>query len=63
VDKKPKASRAPRKAAKQKLEDKEQSAQFIQTARELEVDESGHSFERVARAIIRPANRGKSQDT
>lgn len=44
MDKKPKAGRAPRKA-KQKLEDKEQSARFIKTARELCADESGSKFE------------------
>ena len=32
---------------KKKMTPKEQSAQFIKTARELECDETGHAFERV----------------
>lgn len=39
------AKRKPK--AKPKLEDKEQSRRFIETARKLEADESGKSFERV----------------
>ncbi len=40
MDKKPKAGDASRKAKKQKIEDKEQSERFIETAREIAVDEN-----------------------
>ena len=45
---------APRKVkrGKPKLDDKEQSERFKQTARELGVDESGEKFERAMRSII-----------
>ena len=33
-------------------EDKEQSARFIEAARELEADESGEAFERAANQIL-----------
>jgi len=33
-------------------EDKEQSARFVEAARELEVDESGESFKRAVERII-----------
>ena len=48
-DKKPKAK-------PKKMTAKEQSAQFIKTARELEVDESGKPFEMVFEKIV-PAKR------
>ena len=35
-------------------EDKEQSARFIETARELEVDESGEAFEKAVRVVVPP---------
>jgi hypothetical protein len=56
MDKKPKARGAPRKPKKSKLEDKEQSERFIQTARELGADEIGDAFERVMKNIIRAKN-------
>jgi hypothetical protein len=46
---------APKKAkpkSKSKLTDKEQSERFKQTARELGVDETGKSFERVFEKIV-----------
>jgi len=33
-------------------EDKEQSARFIEAARELEADESGEAFDRAVRVVI-----------
>jgi hypothetical protein len=53
-----KAGTPKKKKAKPKLTDKEQSERFIETARELGVDESGEDFERVAEKIIRPPARG-----
>jgi hypothetical protein len=53
-----KAAAPKKKKAKPKLTDKEQSERFKQTARELDVDESGESFERVAEKIIRPPRQG-----
>jgi hypothetical protein len=51
---KPKASPKPKDKP-----DKEQSARFIETARELEVDESGGAFERsLDRVLPRPRNPG-----
>ena len=44
-DKKPKVK-------KKKMTAKEQSAQFIKTARELEADESGKPFEMVFEKIV-----------
>ena len=44
---------APKKAKpKSKLTDKEQSERFKETARELDVDESGETFERALRRIL-----------
>lgn len=40
--------------------DKEQSARFIETARELGVDESGEQFDRAIRAVIPPVFSSKS---
>jgi hypothetical protein len=42
----------PKKKAKPKLTDKEQSERFKQTARELGVDESGEDFERALDKIM-----------
>lgn len=52
-----KAGTPKKKKAKPKLEDKEQSGRFKETARELDVDESGARFEKAFEAIL--ANRGK----
>ena len=43
-----------KKPAKPKLSDKEQSERFKQTARALDVDESGVSFEKNFGRIVRP---------
>ena len=49
-----KAAGPPKKAKpKPKLSDKEQSERFKQTARELEVDESGDAFEKAFKRIVR----------
>jgi hypothetical protein len=46
---------APKKAKpKPKLTDKEQSERFIETARELGVDESGKEFAKAFDQIIKP---------
>lgn len=37
-----------------KLSDKEQSERFKQTARDLGVDESGKSFEKIFERIVKP---------
>jgi hypothetical protein len=44
-------SKTKAKATKQKEEDKEQSARFIATARELGVDEAGDDFEKLIKII------------
>ena len=41
------------KTTKPKEDDKEQSARFITTARELAVDESGEQFEEAGRRILK----------
>ncbi|NUJ79544.1 hypothetical protein HUN39_05820 [Methylocystis sp. FS] len=51
MDKKPKARGITRKE-KQKIEDMEQSSRFLNTARELKVDESGNLFEIAMKLII-----------
>ena len=51
-DKKPKAK-------PKKMTAKEQSAQFIKTARELEVDESGEAFEKAISRLLIPKQGGK----
>lgn len=49
-----KAAGPPKKQkAKPKLTDKEQSERFIETARKLRVDESGESFERAVKKVLR----------
>lgn len=40
--------------SKKKMTSKEQSAQFIKTARELECDESGKTFSLIMEKVIRP---------
>lgn len=45
------------KTTKPKEDDKEQSARFIATARELEVDESGNEFEKSITVFLKPKNR------
>ncbi len=51
---KPKARSAKKKAVpKKKATDEKQFERFIETARELSVDESDESFERIARKVIR----------
>ncbi|WP_442754692.1 hypothetical protein ACNHKD_08925 [Methylocystis sp. JAN1] len=52
MGKKPKAGGAPRKPKEPKLEDKEQSERFIQTARELGADEDQCAFEAAFEKII-----------
>lgn len=47
-----KAGTPKKKKAKPKLTDKEQSERFIETARELGVDESGDAFERAVKKIL-----------
>ena len=50
---------APKKAKpKPKLTDKEQSERFMETARELGVDESGKEFEKVFRKIVVESPKG-----
>jgi hypothetical protein len=48
-----KASAPKKTKPKPKMTDKEQSERFKQTARELDVDETGESFERALGKIIR----------
>ena len=50
-----KAGASKKQKAKPKLSDKEQSERFKQTARELDVDESGVEFERATRKILSPS--------
>lgn len=38
----------------EKLSQKEQSARFIETARELDADESGTAFERAVGVVLNP---------
>lgn len=47
-----KAGAAKKKKAKPKLTDKEQSERFIETARELGVDEGGDKFKRTFEKIV-----------
>ncbi len=48
----------PKKAPVPKITKEEQSERFIQTARELGVDESGKEFERAIAALIRRRDGG-----
>lgn len=43
--------------------DKDQAARFIETARELEADESGKAFERSVVTILKPVRRAPSEKT
>ena len=43
-----------------KMTAKEQSARFIQTARELDADESGESFRKAADRILQPKSKQNS---
>lgn len=47
---------AAKRKRKPKLEDKAQSRRFVETARKLESDESGKSFERVLNSIAATVN-------
>ena len=47
-----KAGARPKQKAKPKLTDKEQSERFIETARELDADESGKKFESTIDRIL-----------
>jgi hypothetical protein len=49
-----KAGTPKKKRAKPKLTDKKQSERFIETARELGVDEGGKSFEMTLKKIVKP---------
>lgn len=51
---KPKDGKKPAGKKGKKLSQKEQSERFIETARELGVDESGKSFEELAKRIFPP---------
>jgi hypothetical protein len=53
-------SRTKSKTTKPREEDKEQSAQFIATARELDVDETGKEFEKTLAKILPPRQVKKS---
>ena len=39
-------------AKKPKRDDKEQSQRFVETAKQLEVDKSGKSFDRALKAVV-----------
>lgn len=45
------------KVKKPKMDNPEQSKRFVETARELGVDESGESFERIVRNLPRKRDR------
>lgn len=48
---------------KPKKDDKEQSQRFVETARDLEIDESGQAFDRAMESVTekkRSSQRGKS---
>ncbi|MFZ0460017.1 MAG: hypothetical protein WAM17_16545 [Rhodoplanes sp.] len=51
---KPKTSKASRKTAKPKEDQKAQSERFIEAARIIGVDESGKEFERAISKIVKP---------
>lgn len=48
-------NRKPSGKKAKKLTQKEQSERFIETARELDVDETGPTFERAVFAVIAPS--------
>jgi len=47
---------------KPKQDNPEQSRRFVETARELEADESGETFERAVEALSKTPARNKSED-
>jgi hypothetical protein len=49
-----KAGTPKKRKAKPKLTDKKQSERFIETARELGVDESGKAFDRTFNQVVKP---------
>lgn len=49
---------AGKRKPKPKLEDKEQSRRFVETARKLEADESGKAFKNTFGAIVAKKYRG-----
>lgn len=53
----PNTARKPSGKKAKKLSQKEQSERFKQTARELEADESGVSFERAVGKLLKSASR------
>lgn len=50
------------KKQKPEPDNKEQSQKFIETAKKLEVDESGKAFERAMTAIAEKQNRTRRDD-
>lgn len=54
----PNTDRKPPGKKAAKLSQKEQSERFKETARQLDVDESGEAFERAVRGVIRPRRVG-----
>jgi hypothetical protein len=48
------------KKKKQKPDDKEQSQRFVETARELEADESGKSFDKALKNVVPKKTRSKT---
>ena len=52
----PKAG-GPKKPPPKKMTKKEQSERFIETAREIGVDETGAEFEKVFRKVVPPARK------
>lgn len=55
---KPKPKTSPKPTSKP---DKEQSARFIETARELEADESGDAFDRVLKVVVGPVSKDEGR--
>ena len=49
------AEKNPRRKAKPKLTEKEQSERFIETARKLGVEETGEAFERLFEKLVPPS--------
>lgn len=56
MSQKPKARGSPKKIERPK-DQKEQSARFLETARKIEVDETGSEFERALEKILPPKKR------
>jgi hypothetical protein len=58
MDEKPKAGAPKKPPPKRRMTDAEQRERFIETARELGVDETGEEFERLFRKVVtRPTKR------